>query len=306
MPWLILLLLAPGLWAQQRMYFDANLATARQLEAKGNSVEAEKEYRLAVWRARNHLEEQDVADALYSLGQFYRHTGRPPDAITALLESLVLQQKLSGDTDVRTGRRLAELAAAFLVNRELAEARPLVERLRVIAPKFQGKEKAFVDGLFAEMDKISQATETFKEISAAAEKGDRHARRALAGCFEDGIGVAPDSKRAFELFSALAAEGDLDSEYYVGVMYDKARGVPRDAAKAAGYFRKAAERGMAVAQFNYAVLLSRGDGVDRNLTEALDWARKAAQGGYPSAAQAVIIIERDLAEEKKKEKARSR
>lgn len=302
MPWLMLLLV-PGLWAQQRAYFDANLATARRLEAKGNNGEAEKEYRLAVWRARNHLQEQDVSDALYSLGQFYRHLGRGSDAIRELQESLAIQQRLSGDTDVRTGRRLAELAAAFLVNRELAEARPLIERLRVIAPRYRGQEKQFADGLIVETDRLSQATERFREISAAAAKGDRHARQLLASCYEDGLGVAPDSTKALKLFSALAAEGDLDSEYYLGVMYDKARGTPRDAAKAAAYFRKAAEQGMAVAQFNYAVLLSGGDGVDRNLTEALDWARKAVRGGYPSAAQAVSIIERDLAEEQKKGKA---
>ncbi len=255
------LLLTVELGAQQRMYFDANLNTARQLEAKGNEIEAEKEYRVAVWRARNHLKEQDVADALYSLGQFYRHASRNANAITELLESLAIQQRLSDDTDVRTGRRLAELAAAYIVNRELNNARPLIEKLRPIAPKFRGKEKQFVGGLFEEMDKFSKATETFEKIAAAAGKGDLHARYEFASCYEDGIGVTQDSKKAFELFSALAAEGDLNSEYYLGVMYDKSRGVPRDATTAAHYFRQAAERGLAIAQFNYAVLLTRGDGV---------------------------------------------
>lgn len=301
-----LLLLTTEVGAQQRMYFDANLNTARQLEAKGKTVEAEKEYRLAVWRARNHLKEQDAADALYALGQFYRHAGRNAEAITELLVSLEIQQRLSGDTDVRTGRRLAELAAAYIVNRELYEARPLVERLRPIAAKYQGKERLFVENLLKEMDKMWKATEMFKEISAAAEKGDRRARRELASCYEDGVGVAQDGKKAFELFSALAAEGDLDSQYYLGVMYDKARGVPRDATKAAEYFRKAAERGLAVAQFNYAVLLGRGDGLSRNLPEALNWARKAEKGGYPGAARAVAILERDLAKEKKEEQAEAR
>lgn len=297
----MLLLVATGLWAQQRLYFDANLNTARQLEVKGNLVEAEKEYRLAVWRARNHLKEQDVADALYSIGQFYRHAGRGLDAIMELRESLVIQQRLSGETDVRTGRRLAELAAAYLVNRELSEARPLIERLRVIAPKYQGKEKLFVESLLTEIDKMSKATETFEKISSAVEKGDKHARYELAVCYEDGIGVAQDSKKAFELFSALAAEGDLNSQYYIGVMYDKARGVERDAAKAAEYYRQAAERGQVIAQYNYAVLLSLGDGVAKNLSEALNWAKKAEKGGHPGASRAVAIIERDIAAEKKKE-----
>lgn len=304
--WLVLLVFTTELSAQQRMYFNANLAAARRLEAKGNNVEAEKEYRLAVWRARNHLKEQDVADALYSLGQFYRHATRNSDAIPFLHESLAIQQRLSGAVDVRTGRRLAELAAAYIVNRELNEARPLIERLRSIAPKYSGKEKSFVESLIEEMDKISKATEVFKEISTAAETGDKRARYQHATCYEDGIGVAQDSRKAFELFNALAEEGDMDAQHYVGVMYDKARGVPRDATKAAEHYRKAAERGKAVAQFNYAVLLSRGDGVDRNLAEALDWARKAEKGGYPSAAQAVTIIERDLAAEKKKEKPHPR
>jgi TPR repeat protein len=273
------------------------LGEARKLEAANANDAAEKEYRLAIAHARDQLTEQDLSDAIYSLGQFYRHIKRFGDAITELLDSLKIQERLSGDNDVRTGRRLAELAAAYIQNREVGDARAVLEKLKASAPQFRGQEKKFVEGLYDAMDKFAKATATFDEISAAAAKGDVHARFQLARCYEEGIGVAADSKKSFVLFSALAAEGHLESQFYVGVMYDKARGVPRDAAKAAEWYRKAAERGFAIAQYNYAVLLASGDGIEQDLSQALIWAKKAEQGGHAGAARVVAIIERDLAKE---------
>ncbi|MDI1318869.1 MAG: tetratricopeptide repeat protein [bacterium] len=271
------------------------LDEARKLEARKATIEAEQSYRLAIGHARQKLSEQALSDAMYSLGQFYRRIGRHSDAVTELSDSLRIQEHLTGGEDVRTGRRLAELAAAYLQNREVGEARAVLGKLKPIASKYRGEEKKFVDGLFKAMDELTKSTDKFLEISAAAAKGDREARYALAACYEDGIGVTADSRKALELFSALANQGHLESQFYMGVMYDKARGVSRDAVKAAEWYGKAAEGGLAVAQYNYAVFLAAGDGVPKNLAEALHWAKKAQEGKYPGATRAVTIIERDLA-----------
>jgi TPR repeat protein len=278
--------------------FNPRLVEAKRLDAKKNGGAAETEYRRAIAFAREKLADQDVSDAIYSLGQHYRMAGRHADAVTELLDSLKIQERLTGPDDVRTGRRLAELAAAYLQNREVMETRAILERLRPIRAKYRGKERKFVDGLYESVAGLDRATGEFKEIAAAAERGDADARYALAGCYEDGLGVAPDPAKALQILESLAADGHLESQCYLGVKNDKARGVPRDATKAAGWFRTAAERGFAQAQYNLAIMLAEGDGVAKNLIEALAWAQKARSGGNPGADRVVSIIEGRLEQER--------
>ena len=275
--------------------YNPTLVEARKLEGKKQSAAAEEAYRSAVLFAREKLSKQAESDALYSLGQFFRREGRFKEAIDRLSDSLAMQEQISGAADVRTGRRLAELGAAFLQDRQVSETRKILERLKPIRSKYRGEEKKFVEMLFSSVEELERQKDEFEKIAAAAAAGDVSAKFALASCYEDGVGVAPDSAKAFEIFSALAEQGHVESIFYVGVMHDKARGRPRDATLAAEWYRRAAERGLPVAQFNYAVLLSRGEGGPKDLRQALEWMKKARDGGYPEAKRAVASIEKEIA-----------
>lgn len=277
--------------------YNPPLVEARKLEGRKQSFAAEKAYRAAILFARERLSKQAQSDAIYSLGQFLRHAGRFKEAIDSLSDSLLMQEQISGATDVRTGRRLAELGAAFLQDRQVSETRKILERLRPIVPKYRGEERKFVEMLFSSVEELGRQKEEFEKIAAAAAGGDVSAKFALAACYEGGLGVAPDSTKAFETFTSLADQGHVESIFYVGVMHDKARGRPRDATLAAQSYRRAAEHGLPVAQFNYAVMLSRGDGVPKDLAEALAWMKKARDGGYPEAERAVGSLEREIAGE---------
>ena len=48
----------------------------------------------------------------------------------------------------------------------------------------------------------------------------------------DGLGVAPDLKKAAEWFALAAERGDRNAAYALGMMVLEGRGVPRDEARA--------------------------------------------------------------------------
>lgn len=282
---------------QQSAYYNAGMSVANSAAKSGDIKTAETEYLIAVQRARRSLGQKELAEALYSLGQFYRHQGRTVGAISAFLEALPIEERIFGPEDVRTGEVLAELAATYLAGIELNEAKPLIERLRPIAPKYTGDERKFVEMLFKAVEPNPVDIEAISDLTPRAAAGDKHAQFELGVFYELGRGVQQDYAKAHELYLSAANNGLVEAIYYLGVVYDKGRGVPVDDQRAASWYRKAADAGYPIAQYNYGVFLSLGRGEALNLKLALDYFRKAAAQGYPSASAAIRRVERELAEQ---------
>jgi TPR repeat protein len=156
-------------------------------------------------------------------------------------------------------------------------------------------------------------------IRRAAQAGDAQAQYSLGMRYNNGDGVARDSKQAGEWFQRAAAQGVAASQYdlaylyetgegvtrdfmqaalwykkasdqgyakafaNLGQLYESGLGVPKDDIQAIGWYRKGAERGDAVAQLNLGVFYAEGRGVARNDALASDWYRKAAEQGLVQA-----------------------
>jgi len=85
---------------------------------------------------------------LYNWGRVLRKDEKLVDAEQALKRSLELEEKLSGPTSAKTGRRLAELSMTLIMQRRAADGIPYLERLMVIAPEYVGEERRLVAAIF--------------------------------------------------------------------------------------------------------------------------------------------------------------
>jgi len=182
----ILVLVGCTVTQQQTAYYNAGTAVAISAANKGDSKTAETEFLVALGRARQRLGEKEVAEALVNLGQFYRLQHRYPEAIPRFKEALPIADRIYGPEDERTAEVLGALAASYLAGNELNDARPLIERLRPIAPKLTGSERESVEILF-------KARELYL---SADSKGCIHATHYLGVLYDKGRGVAVDDKQA--------------------------------------------------------------------------------------------------------------
>ena len=275
----------------QRAYWTTGTAAAGEEEKKGNIEQAEKEYRRALQRAKNHLGQKEISDSLYNLGSFYRTQKRLSYAIEYLKESLSLEETLSGPSSERTGRRIAELAAAYYMDDNFIDGPPLANRLQGLVDHFMGNELFVVNKILEAYrgDPVKDANDIAR-LTPLAEKGDTKAQYELANMYMDGRGVEQDFNRAIQLYELSANQGLADAQHYLGVIYDKGRGASQDDAKARTWYRLAAEQGIAISQYAYAGFLLQGRGGAQDRGAAIEWLKKSADQGYKEAARALRDI----------------
>ncbi len=268
----------------QRAYWAANTGVASSEARKGNYEKAETEYRLALQRAKNHLGQKEVSDSLYNLGSFYRMQERLPYAIEYLKESMLLEESLSGPSSERTGRRMAELAAAYLMEDNFIDGKPLAKRLQALVGNFSGNELDFIKKVLEAYrgDPAKDASEVAR-LTPLAEKGDAKAQYQLANMYMDGKGVEQNITKAIQLYELSADQDYNEAQQYLGVIYDKERGASRDDVKARKWYCLAAKGGSSVAQFNCAVFLIQGRGGAQDRETAILWLRKSSDQGYQEA-----------------------
>ena len=128
----------------------------------------------------------------------------------------------------------------------------------------------------------------------------------LAICYQQGIGVNRDDRKAFSLLSKAVYHGDIMAEFNVGQAYYFGLGVERDLSKAFEYINRAAKASCANAQYMLGQLYEngeQGDGVDIPVDKemALTWYKKAAKLGYDLAIQAMTRLEENSATENEKD-----
>jgi tetratricopeptide (TPR) repeat protein len=275
----------------QKTYWAANTGVAVEDEKKGDTEQAEKEFKLALQRARNHLGQKEISDSLYNIGSFYRKQERLPYAIKYLKESLALEESLSGPSSERTGRRMAELAAAYLMEDNFVDGVPLAKRLQGLVDNFTGNELVFVNKVLEAYrgDPAKDAGEVAR-LTPLAKKGDSKAQYQLANMYMDGKGVTQDFSKAIQLYELSANQGLIEAQHYLGVIYDKGRGTSQDDVKARTWYRLAAEGGSAISQYCYAVLLLQGRGGTQDRESAIEWLKKSANQGYQEAGRVLRSI----------------
>jgi TPR repeat protein len=83
------------------------------------------------------------------------------------------------------------------------------------------------------------------ELVKKAETGDATAQYRLGQCYQKGIGVAKDEKKAFEWYKKSAEQGNAVGQGYLGLCFYNGQGVAQDHKESVKWFTKAAEQGYA-------------------------------------------------------------
>jgi TPR repeat protein len=274
--------------------YRQRMNSAQAAVHRNDGATAEVEFLAAAEEGRQSLDDKEVAEALYSVGQLYRYEHRESEAVHALKEALAIEDRIFGTEDTRTGEVLAELAATYVAGAELNDAKPYIDRLRPFASKYGGTERMFIDTLFKAEEASASDLQAIDVLSQKAATGDSEAEFKLGTCYELARGVPQDFARARALYLTAAAKGNVHAMYYLGVIYDKGRGVAVDDATALQWYRQAADAGNDIAQYNYGVFLMQGRGTEPDVALALEYFRKSDAQGYPSAKRAILKAERAL------------
>ncbi|MBA2657162.1 MAG: protein kinase [Tatlockia sp.] len=136
--------------------------------------------------------------------------------------------------------------------------------------------------------KASTRIDWFKD---QAETGSANAQFNLGLCYERGIGVPQDDKKAAEYFQKAADPGYADAQYALGVCYANGIGVPQDDKKAVEYYKKAADQGHTAAKqqletlYNLGVCYANGISVSQDEKKAAEYYKKAPDQGHTAAKQ---------------------
>ena len=98
----------------------------------------------------------------------------------------------------------------------------------------------------------------------------------LHDCYQKGIGVDKDSKKAIYYLEKAAEKGDLDSQYSTALYYLNTKQYE----KALTWFRKAAKQGHAGATYYCGNMLYNGIGVEKNQTDGLKFLKSASNKNF--------------------------
>jgi len=119
-----------------------------EAEEAGNlAVASEACYRAYVNVEWGNLGPEVRSERLYNFGRVLRKSGRYEDAKEALSRSLAEEEKLSGKSSVKTGRRMAELAATYIELNQIESGIPYVDRLIPNTEQYSKSEKTFIAAL---------------------------------------------------------------------------------------------------------------------------------------------------------------
>ena len=197
------------------------------------------------------------AKAYLLLGDFYRRgEGVPASRVEAAACYNAAKALGLAEAYVRLGDLYAEDAspnipyahkmykeAIALGSREGADKCYAVERQR---------EELYAHGKSVLAD---QAEDAYQSFALSASMGYRPAIVALGFCYEEGLGVKQDRRRAFLWYESAAKDKEAMAEYRLGRCYFYGIGINRDFKAAHTYLRRAAAAGIEEARTELFALL---------------------------------------------------
>jgi TPR repeat protein len=136
-------------------------------------------------------------------------------------------------------------------------------------------------------DAFSEATKRVEN-----DPGDGAAMALLGELTGDGLGVAPDLKKAADWFELAAARGDRNAAYALAMMALEGRGVPRDKVRAKALLEQAAKEGQPSAAYNLG-LLALDEGTPEGDVRGMQLVRQGAEAGVPEAEYALATLLRE-------------
>ena len=109
-------------------------------------------------------------------------------------------------------------------------------------------------------------------LKQAAELGNAESQYNLGYCYQAGIGVEQNSKKAIEWYSKSAEQGWNDGLYAMMMAYGSGNGVQQDFNKAFSFALKCAENGDGTCMFNVINCYKEGMGTEKDIDKMLEWA----------------------------------
>jgi len=126
----------------------------------------------------------------------------------------------------------------------------------------------------------------------AAEQGDMDAMLSLGYCYEYGIGILKDTRKAFELYTKAAKKGLAVAQLVLGYCCEHGIGTfgsdgdrpgSIQLTEAIHWYKQAAEQQNAEAMCNLGVLYEAGESVKQDLARAINLYEKSAALGHDKA-----------------------
>lgn len=118
-----------------------------------------------------------------------------------------------------------------------------------------------------------------RELEAKAAKGDLNAQYDLAVCYQRGLNVAADGKKAFEWFKKAAEKGSIYAQQSLGDCYFRALGTPLNERLAFEWYEKAVNGGNTDALTPLGLCYYAGKGTGQDFVKAFNLFKQAAAEG---------------------------
>jgi TPR repeat protein len=115
-----------------------------------------------------------------------------------------------------------------------------------------------------------------RHLAVAADAGTPDAQNALGYCYENGLGVAKNAQKAFELYNKSAAAGSAVGMASLGAVFANGTFVKQDFGKALDWLEKSVEGGNAGALQQIGNMYFNGQGVPRDYATAAQYFQQAA------------------------------
>jgi hypothetical protein len=116
-----------------------------------------------------------------------------------------------------------------------------------------------IGGYGVEQDK-EKAVEWWTK-SASHKGASAYTLAQLGNCYQNGIGVPVDDRKAVEYFTGAARKGNIDAMRRLGAYYYEGRGIKKNWGKSAEWFNKAARKGDTFALYMMGLFYAEGIGV---------------------------------------------
>ena len=127
------------------------------------------------------------------------------------------------------------------------------------------------------------ASSQIEDIKKQAELGDDDFQLILGFCYQSGMGVIKDEKKAMQWFQKSAEQKNAMAQHYLGGCYWQGKGVRKDEKKAIEYFEAAASQNYEYPLDQLGDCYCYGEGVKLNYAKAFEYYEKAANLGLNSA-----------------------
>ena len=126
-----------------------------------------------------------------------------------------------------------------------------------------------------------------------AEAGDNAAQTLIAELYEQGLGIARDTKQATKWYEIAARSGNREAQFAYALKLLKGKDTKQDLSRGLAMMKKAAEAGHPIAMFNHANQIVADRPTSAGYRQALPFYERAAEHRLGDAFYALSVIYRE-------------